>query len=74
MKAARLEPGRLYLLVGAATASVSGAFALTRSGSVWIVHNVDPDSPAAEALRRAWWNRRASGAASGPRPAAEAGL
>ena len=50
-----LEPGRLYLFVGDATASVSGAFALSRAGKGRIIHNVDPDSPAAAELRRRWW-------------------
>lgn len=55
---ARLEPGRLYLLTGNAVAHVRGAFSFTRSGDVWMVHNVDPDSPAAAAIQQAWWNRR----------------
>jgi hypothetical protein len=67
--AGRLEPGRLYVLVGDATAGVSGAFALTRSGNVWIVHHVDPESPPADSIRRRWWNRGAAGPA-GDRPAA----
>ena len=50
-----LEPGRLYVLVGDATASVSGAFALSRVGKGQLVTNVDPDSPAAAELRRRWW-------------------
>jgi len=49
-----LEPGRLYLFVGDATAELSGAFALSRAGRGLVVHNVDPDSPAADALRRRW--------------------
>jgi hypothetical protein len=49
-----LEPGRLYLVAGDATATVSGAFALSRSGRGLIVHNVDSDSPAAAELRRRW--------------------
>ena len=72
-EAARLEPGRLYLFIGDATAEVAGAFALTRAGSTRIVHNVDPDSPAAEALRQRWLNRRAPAIADGPPLAAEAG-
>lgn len=54
---ARLEPGRLYLFIGNATAEVHGAFSFTRSGDVWMVHEIDPDSPAAAALRKAWWER-----------------
>ncbi len=50
-----LEPGRLYVVVGDATASVSGAFSLSRAGKGLLVHNVDPDSPAAAELRRRWW-------------------
>lgn len=63
--ASPLEPGRLYLFVGDATGEVSGAFALSRAGSARIVHHVDPDSPAADALRQRWWRtgRRAAGAA-----------
>lgn len=57
-----LEPGRLYLVVGDATASVSGAFALSRAGNGRIVHNVDPDSPAAAELRRRWWAKLRAGA------------
>jgi hypothetical protein len=49
-----LEPGRLYILVGDATASVSGAFALSRVGDGLLAHNVDPESPAAAELRRRW--------------------
>jgi hypothetical protein len=71
--AARLEPGRLYLLIGQATAGVHGAFALTRAGSSTIVHNVDPDTPAADALRQRWWNRQSPGFGESPPPAAEAG-
>ena len=63
-----LEPGRLYLFIGDATAGVSGAFATTRAGNSRIVHNVDPDSPAADALRRRWWEQ----AARRPEPAAGA--
>lgn len=62
MDPVRLEPGRLYLFVGDATTQLSGAFALTRAGSARIVHNVDPDSPAAAALRQAWWRRPAPAA------------
>ncbi len=54
---ARLEPGRLYLLIGSATAGVYGAFSLTRDGDLWTVHNVDPNSPAADSVRQAWWGR-----------------
>ncbi|HYJ81466.1 MAG TPA: hypothetical protein VEW26_01305 [Allosphingosinicella sp.] len=60
-EAARLEPGRLYLFIGDATAEVSGAFSLTRAGQSTIVHNVDPDSPPAKAIRERWWNSRAAG-------------
>lgn len=55
VKAAPLEPGRLYLFIGDATASLSGAFALSRAGKARIVHHVDSDSPAAAALRERWW-------------------
>ena len=68
--AQRLEPGRLYLLIGDATADVSGAFALTRAGSALIVHNVDGGSPAAEALRQRWWNLPDPGPRGGAAPAA----
>lgn len=71
--ASRLEPGRLYLFIGDATAGVSGAFALTRAGGRRIVHNVDPGSPAAESLRQRWWRRTAPGTADGPPPAAASG-
>jgi hypothetical protein len=50
-----LEPGRLYLFLGDATAGVRGAFTLSRAGRGRVVHNVDPDSPAAAELRRRWW-------------------
>ncbi|HEX8513161.1 MAG TPA: hypothetical protein VF688_08640 [Allosphingosinicella sp.] len=60
IQAARLEPGRLYLFIGDATAEVSGAFAFTQAGSARIIHNVDPRSPAAETLRRRWWKQRDS--------------
>ena len=63
--ASALEPGRLYLFIGDATAGVSGAFALTRAGSARIVHNVDPDSPAADLLRQRWWRRGEPGTAPG---------
>lgn len=53
-----IEPGRLYLFIGDATAPVSGAFALSGAGHRRIVHNVDPDSPAAAALRERWRQRR----------------
>ncbi len=59
-EAARLEPGRLYLFIGDATGEVSGAFALTRAGRARIVHNVDPGSPAAGALRQRWWQGAAA--------------
>lgn len=71
--ASRLEPGRLYLFIGDATAEVSGAFAFTQAGSARIVHNVDPRSPAAEALRGRWWKHRDSaGIDDRPPPPAEA--
>jgi hypothetical protein len=71
--ASPLEAGRLYLFIGDATAEVSGAFAFTQAGSARIVHNVDPRSPAAEALRRRWWKHRDSaGIDDRPPPPAEA--
>lgn len=55
----RLEPGRLYLFDGGGSdGSLAGAFALTRAGGRTIVHNVDPDAPAAADLRSLWWARR----------------
>jgi hypothetical protein len=63
IEASRLEPGRLYLLMGDAGAGISGAFAFTRAGNARIVHNVDPESPAAAELRQRWWERPAAGAA-----------
>jgi hypothetical protein len=66
--ASRLEPGRLYLFLGDATAEVSGAFAFTQAGSARIVHNVDPRSPAADALRRRWWKHRDSAGIDDRRP------
>jgi hypothetical protein len=65
VRPARLEPGRLYLFVGDATAGVSGAFALTRAGTTRLVHNVDPDSPAADSLLERWWRSRAGPPAAG---------
>ncbi|HET9637648.1 MAG TPA: hypothetical protein VFP12_00400 [Allosphingosinicella sp.] len=62
IEAARLEPGRLYLFIGDAIGGVYGAFALTRAGSMATVHNVDPDSAAADALRQRWWQRQVPGA------------
>lgn len=59
----RLQPGRLYLFVGDATGSVSGAFSLSRSGIRTIVRNVDPKSPAAAGLLKRWWERRSAGGA-----------
>ena len=53
-----LEPGRLYLFEGNVIGPVSGAFSLSRAGRGLIVHNVDPHSPAAAALRERWWARR----------------
>jgi hypothetical protein len=61
-----IEPGRLYLFIGDATAPVSGAFAISRSGDRRIVHNVDPDSPAAAALRQRWRQRRPGPASPAP--------
>lgn len=55
--AVRLEPGRLYLLLGDATAEVEAAFAFSRAGKGLIVHNVDPDSPAAAALKQRYWSQ-----------------
>jgi hypothetical protein len=52
--ARRLETGRLYIVEGDATAGISGAFALSRSGKGVVVRNVDPESPAAAELRRRW--------------------
>ncbi|HEX8061900.1 MAG TPA: hypothetical protein VF535_01660 [Allosphingosinicella sp.] len=66
--ASALEPGRLYLFIGDATAEVSGAFALTRAGSARIVHDVDPDSPAAAGLRQSWWQKTRPGIVDGPPP------
>lgn len=54
----RLEPGRLYILIGDATASVDGAFSFIRAGDRVRAHNVDPDSPSATAVREAWWRAR----------------
>jgi hypothetical protein len=68
--AKRLEPGRLYLFIGDATAGVSGAFALSQAGRARIVHNVDPDSPAAAELRELWWQKTNPGIADDPPPAA----
>lgn len=73
VQASPLEPGRLYLFVGDATAGVSGAFALTRAGNARIVHHVDPGSPAADSLRQRWWSRTAPGSTAAPPPAAGAG-
>lgn len=71
IEASPLEPGRLYLFIGDATASVSGAFSLTRAGRARIVHDIDPDSPAADSIRRRWWQRTGPGTADGaPRPPA----
>lgn len=72
IKAARLEPGRLYLFLGDSTGEVHGAFALTRAGSARIVHNVDSASPAAASLRDRWWQRK-PGIDDSPPPAARAG-
>jgi len=60
-----LETGRLYIVTGetSGSASVSGAFALSRAGDRLIVHNVDPASPAARAVRSRFWQ---SGQAAAP--------
>lgn len=58
VRARRLEPGRLYILIGDATASVDGAFSFSRAGDRVRAHNVDPDSPSATAVREAWWRAR----------------
>lgn len=56
-----LEPGRLYLFLGGGgDGALEGAFAFSRSGGRTIVHNVDPDSPAAAELRSRWWARRSA--------------
>jgi hypothetical protein len=68
----RLEAGRLYLFIGDSTGAVSGAFAFTRAGSARIVHNVDPESPAAASLRERWWKRTAPGIDDSPPPRAAA--
>lgn len=52
--AAPIEPGRLYLFIGDATAEASGAFSLERAGPRRVVHNLDPDSPAAAGLLQRW--------------------
>jgi len=57
VKPARLEPDRLYVLVGNATAEVYGAFSLSQAGNLWTVENVDPSSPAPVSIRQAWWDR-----------------
>lgn len=68
--AARLDPGRLYLFIGDATSEVHGAFAFTRAGGARIVHNVDSRSPAADAVRKRWWQRNSGIDDSPPPPAA----
>jgi hypothetical protein len=73
LKASRLEPGRLYLFIGDATAGVSGAFSFTQAGRARIVHNADPDSAAADSIRRRWWQLTRPGIADGAPPAAETG-
>lgn len=73
VQAGRLEPGRLYLFIGDATAGIAGAFALTQAGSTRIVHNVDPDSPAADSLRQSWWARTRPQAPAIAAPDARAG-
>jgi peptidoglycan/LPS O-acetylase OafA/YrhL len=60
VEAAPLEPGRLYLFIGNATAGIYGAFAFTRAGTTRLVHNVDPDSPAADSLRQRYWRQQTS--------------
>ncbi|HEX8623560.1 MAG TPA: hypothetical protein VF782_00635 [Allosphingosinicella sp.] len=70
--AGRLEPGRLYLFIGHATAEVHGAFAFTRAGECPDRHNIDSRSRAADSLRARWWQRK-PGIDDSPPPAAEAG-
>ena len=70
VRARPLEPGRLYLFVGDATATLTGAFAISRAGNGRIVHNVDPDSPAATALLRRWRASRSAWPAPAADPAA----
>jgi hypothetical protein len=67
--AGRLEPGRLYLFIGNAVAATYGSFALTQVGNVTIVHNVDPDSPVAQALRERWWQKGSDVKDGSPTPA-----
>jgi hypothetical protein len=50
--AARLEPGRLYVLDGDLTLTLEGAFVLDRAQGRLSVRNVDPRSPEAQRLRR----------------------
>jgi hypothetical protein len=72
IEASSLGHGRLYLFIGDSTGAVSRAFAFSRAGSARIVHNVDPDSPAAASLRERWWKRTAPGIDDSPPPRAEA--
>jgi hypothetical protein len=54
-----VEPGRLYLFLGGGSdGELEGAFALSRAGGRTLVHNVDPQSPAAAELRSRWRARR----------------
>lgn len=68
IEAHKLEPGRLYLLVGNAVAEISSAFAFTQVGDARIVHNIDPDSPVAQALLQRWRDRPMPGTPA-PSPA-----
>lgn len=71
VKPARLEPDRLYVLIGNATAQVFGAFSLTQDGNLWTVHNVDPASPAADSIRQSWWGRAMLNGTDATEPAVE---
>lgn len=56
--AARLEPGRLYLVTGHTDLDAIGAFVLVRVGDRLLVHNLPPDHAQVRALQRRWWQRR----------------
>ena len=58
--AAKLAPGRLYVLVGRTMAEVDGAFWLTRAGASTVIHNLDPSDSAAQAAREAFWRSERS--------------
>ncbi|HYW14731.1 MAG TPA: hypothetical protein VE891_01065 [Allosphingosinicella sp.] len=73
IEATRLEPGRLYLFIGDSTAGISGAFAFTQAGNTRIVHDIDPDSPAADLVRQRWWAREVPAIASAAPPSATEG-